>query len=476
MRMRVLGVVAALFLCSSSIAAALSLEDVGAQIQQMLAQVSNIKKQMTAAADAASSIDSVGSTPPPLPREAWCNLNQRLAFGMQGDQVSLLQQFLKNERFYDFEITGYFGPRTEKAVRMFQAREGIIPAVSDVSGGEVGPLTLTRIKKDCGGDPLPNLNMFSATPLLGKAPLTVTFTAKGTPSIEQTIALADLGKRAIDFGDGTNQILQCSTGVGTTCTVTVNHTYSANGVFTAYLANVGYYGIQNDSVFGTRSNIASLTITVSDETESAKFSAKPTSGHAPLTVTFTADGFRKSWIDKTTGQLVSYLDRERYIDFGDGVVQKLKCPKGVGKVCTTTLTHEYDTEGTYTAYLVDASNITPLPAGTSMQPAANRTNLASTIITVTEKWDGFEAHTSMTVEVGSGGTTTCDEKSPPVCGAKYFCGSSLGATCNSRSKPTTYKNSCAMKADGATLLYQGICYEGWGYDGPSNDGPDRAVY
>jgi PKD repeat protein len=70
-----------------------------------------------------------------------------------GSQVSALQKFLAQDRsiYPEGEVTGYFGPQTQKAVQRFQARYGIVTSgTPDTTGyGSVGARTRTVIQSLC---------------------------------------------------------------------------------------------------------------------------------------------------------------------------------------------------------------------------------------------------------------------------------------------------------------------------------------
>ncbi len=127
---------------------------------------------------------------------------------------------------------------------------------------------------------------FSATPLSGTAPLTVTFTNQSTGDYTDLVWY---------FGDGLTSTLLNPT-----------HTYGLAGAYTITLQASGLGG--TDEV--TRPN----TITVYQPVH-ADFSATPLSGTAPLTVTFT---------DQSTGD---YTDLAW--NFGDGITSTLGNPTHV---------------------------------------------------------------------------------------------------------------------------------------------------
>jgi hypothetical protein len=112
-------------------------------------------------------------------------LNRDLSQGVAGDDVAGLQEFLRDEKFFTVEPTGFFGTVTYEALRRWQVAQGIDPV------GRVGPVTRERIRQWCGGQQ----SRFSVSPTIGPAPFTVTFKALAggfTPY-----------RYAIDFGDGT---------------------------------------------------------------------------------------------------------------------------------------------------------------------------------------------------------------------------------------------------------------------------------
>jgi len=64
-----------------------------------------------------------------------------LSVGSTGEDVSNLQTKLKGEGLFDHEVTGYFGPITQKAVKAYQAKYGIDQL------GIVGPATRAQLNK-----------------------------------------------------------------------------------------------------------------------------------------------------------------------------------------------------------------------------------------------------------------------------------------------------------------------------------------
>ena len=139
---------------------------------------------------------------------------------------------------------------------------------------------------------------FSGSPLSGNAPLAVTFTDNSSGSITS---------RLWDFGDGSTSTL-----------TNPRHTYSNTGTFTVKLTVTGPGGSNTK----TRSGYVSVT----NAGPVADFSGSPTSGSAPLTVTFT---------DNSSGSITS-----RLWDFGDGSTSTSTNPN-----------HTYSSNGIYTVKL-----------------------------------------------------------------------------------------------------------------------------
>jgi len=82
------------------------------------------------------------------------SFNQNLYLGSRGSDVFRLQKFLTQTGDFTYpEITGYFGPATERAVMRWQARNGVVSSGSaETTGyGVFGPSTRSAIQKaTCG--------------------------------------------------------------------------------------------------------------------------------------------------------------------------------------------------------------------------------------------------------------------------------------------------------------------------------------
>ncbi|MFA7310100.1 MAG: PKD domain-containing protein, partial [Candidatus Paceibacterota bacterium] len=208
---------------------------------------------------------------------------------------------------------------------------------------------------------------FSASPTSGAAPLAVRFTTSEKSG-------------TINFGDGTSGTIQAGPlGVcyfGGTCTgggYGASHTYTSAGTYTATLSKGGGICFVNgiSSFCGSPDQqIGTVTITVGDalvctnmyricpagthnggkcnqdcipDNTSATLSASPTTGAAPLLVTFQIPA-------ASAGGIIKY---------GDGAQENVPffaCQTtGITGPCTMPLNHTYASAGTYTAQLLNSS-------------------------------------------------------------------------------------------------------------------------
>ncbi len=147
------------------------------------------------------------------------------------------------------------------------------------------------------GAPVAN---FSGTPTTGTAPLEVSFIDSST---------GDIDSRSWTFGDGGSSTAQHPT-----------YTYDDPGTYTVRLTVTGPSGSDTE----TENNY--ITVTEAPVPPVANFSGTPTTGMAPLEVSFT---------DSSTGDIDSWS-----WSFGDG-----------GSSTAQNLTYTYDDPGTYTVAL-----------------------------------------------------------------------------------------------------------------------------
>jgi len=154
-----------------------------------------------------------------------------------------------------------------------------------------------------GGGPVAPSADFTADVTSGCAPQAVQFTDQSS---------GDVDSWSWDFGDG-----------GTSTAQNPSHTYNAAGTYTVSLTVTGPGGSDTE----TKTDY----ITVGDGAITADFSGTPTSGDAPLEVTFT---------DASTGDVANWD-----WDFGDGNSSTAQNP-----------THTYNAAGTYSVTLTSSNS------------------------------------------------------------------------------------------------------------------------
>lgn len=247
-------------------ASALSVDELQAQINTLLGQLKSLQEQLrqlqkesdsdstptpqpracTMEAKVCPDGTSVGRTGPnceftACPTRTTPPLRRCYAFdrilqrGMRGDDVRELQEVLSSEGYLaEDNLSGYFGPVTEEALRKLQSANGVVSSggAATTGWGVLGPMTRAWFWKWCGGV----RDDFSASPTSGSAPLTVSFSAKTKGA----------GTYYLDFGDGSSKTLEPLAGIcvagdpSSPCNggpdLRVNHVYTSEGAFTAVLS------------------------------------------------------------------------------------------------------------------------------------------------------------------------------------------------------------------------------------------------
>ncbi len=185
---------------------------------------------------------------------------------------------------------------------------------------------------------------FSGSPTSGDAPLTVNFTDQSTNNPTSW---------SWDFGDG-----------GTSTAQNPSHTYNNAGTYTVKLTAT------NDCGSDTQTKVDYITVTSGTcNAPVADFTGSPTSGDAPLTVSFT---------DQSTNNPTSWS-----WDFGDGGTSTAQNPS-----------HTYNNAGTYTVKLTATNDCgsntkTKVDYITVTEPAGNPTMHVDNISVVKESFFVF---------------------------------------------------------------------------------------
>lgn len=296
-----------------------------------------------------------------------------LGFGMRGEAVEFLQQFLIAQNTLSADnATGYFGPLTHAAVQAFQRTHGIEPvtgyfgpltrakateiaqSMSAVGGGSTDPRgddvaalvariaylqarldelsgsTKERVAAAAAADS--GTHQFSAMPRAGPTALSVEFSA-----------LYDEGESPelyrVDFGDGVSAVMQtsaCVLGGRRPCKegdrrMAAGHTYSLPGTYVARLRGPGAGG---DRL------VATTTIVVHAPESFGALVATPRYGRWPLSVTF-------SW----PTDAIDARESCRMV-YGDG-----KESFAMPGYCPTSKVNTYQNPGVYEARLYSGTRI-----------------------------------------------------------------------------------------------------------------------
>lgn len=138
--------IACLIIAMPIVASALTVEELQAQLNAVLAQLAGLQATQTNTQPYAqpSAGAMTGGVCPALVRN--------LSRGMSGADVTELQQFLKGRGHLTVEPTGYFGALTESGLQAFQKSAGIVTSGTPASTGygAAGPKTRAAITATCG--------------------------------------------------------------------------------------------------------------------------------------------------------------------------------------------------------------------------------------------------------------------------------------------------------------------------------------
>lgn len=512
------GILAAVVLCTTPIfTSALTVQDVQAQIAQLLAKVAELTAQIDILKRGGESTVVNNFFPPGIPHPI-CTITRNLGAGTRGDDVKSLQEFLKTEGYLSAEASGYFGALTRDALARWQAANGV------ESIGFLGPKTRDRMRAWCGGGVVSG-ERFSASPVRGQAPLTVTFVAQIPP-----VASAFGTHFTIDFGDGSSARVDCYSIIDGCVSGKSSHTYTLNGIYTAMLLKttdicggaVGCMAPVQQEVIGK----VSIYVGATQCTKEYKpvCASKPvvcvTTPCNPLQQTYSnrcmaeSDGATllyegqcgtsvddpstnplcKSWYDgcntcsrsEVGGPAMCTLracmlgsETKAYCTAYFGSTSGNKPPTISGFSGPTTLSvnevgtwkvQASDPEGKELSYYItwgDEGHYAPglqsaLPVFLQTTSFTHTYSTAGTytITVLARDNEGKEARLTLTVTVV--GATACTMEYNPVCGRPPGCANTCppGMYCTLECRlhnPVTYSNRCHLNAAGAEYLYAGAC-------------------
>jgi len=350
----VFAVAAVMFISAPFVAQAQTADELRAQIAQILAQIYSLKAQLqtgtqspivTPVTPVTPSYGGTPITPSVNSANGLATFQYSrcpdLQFNLErGDrdvnvavEVTMAQRFFAQDtRLYpEGEITGYFGPATERAVQRFQERHGIVARgdYQSTGYGRIGPRTRWAIKNSCGAA---GTHSFAVSPVAGAAPLraSATFEYKGSSCTSYQL----------DWGDGSAPVSQQAVSSSNCSNDSVRkqatHTYTTAGAYVVTL-RVGQGSVYSIPIVG-RANV--LVQGFSNPSSQASLVLSTTQGNAPLTVTATLRS-------ETPSTCTSYE-----LDWGDAT-QTIRQEAG-NYSCTTLdafsqqFTHVYQNAGSYT--------------------------------------------------------------------------------------------------------------------------------
>jgi len=249
--------------------------------------ISNVQISLSGGTPSVSDTSTIPSTPPVsecyrLSSGMWVGLSDREA----GNEVSQLQKFLRAQGDFTYsEITGFYGPATEEAVRRFQSRSGIVSGGNaETTGyGVVGPSTRAKIiEVSCGiisPSPRPDPISFPIPPSNNlppvidgvSGPTTLGIGETGTWSMKAHDPENGNLSYIVNWGDGINSggkdeasALRLSAALQTT---TFTHSYSTAGTYKVGFTVIDSSGLSAQSSISVQvGNVSSVPVKIVDDT------------------------------------------------------------------------------------------------------------------------------------------------------------------------------------------------------------------
>jgi peptidoglycan hydrolase-like protein with peptidoglycan-binding domain len=454
------------------------LDELTSKLQLLLEQVKVVQSQIDEARKAAT---TTPVQPPRPPKYCTGAFNRTLSYGFKGEDVTTLQAMLAEEGYLQGGSTGFFGLATARAVREWQTKEGLISPTDSSALGSFGKMSRERYAKRCPGPinppPLPSEpeptckvwydgcntcsrsevgSMMMCTKMACIQPTTVqggpstqiwssqpyckeyfegsvqkkelsVSTTKGpaplTVEFKAMVGGMVAGGFTLQYGDGQSDTVACFAPADYCMSPDVRtHVYTKPGMYEAVL-------IQNNGSCDTARGmtcplwaareIARYTIVVTGSATGGTPTIAGVSG--PVALAVGQNGLWKvSATDPENGTLnyaVKWGDESSALD----KLAAMARPFYVGISQSSTFEHVYQAAGTYNPRF-----------------------------TVTDS-EGNTVSSSISVVVGTQ-STVCTLEYAPVCAlACKENGNAYG--CQNK----TFSNTCAARAEGATVQYSGEC-------------------
>jgi PKD repeat protein/outer membrane murein-binding lipoprotein Lpp len=321
-------------------ASAATADEIKAQIQSLLSQITALQTQLNRLASDTSTTISTPSNSCP-------NLYRTLSRGSRGGDVASLQQFLIVQGLLSSDsATGFFGSMTEAAVQRWQAQNSIVMYgdASTTGYGVVGARTRVAIAARCGTKP-PIVQ--SCQQIMPPQCTNGTLVSLGT---DQNGCSLGYQCKAISIACPDIRPLQCTNG-----TLISNGTDS-NGCSLGYSCKQVLCPIYNACPSGYTAETSidgnGCTIrTCTPPPTSSSLRATPNSGQAPLTISLQAPQDVMTKMQKCVYSIGWFgaSGNGLYVDWGDGRTDPQYSQSLSGQSCASAVqSHIYTAPGTYT--------------------------------------------------------------------------------------------------------------------------------
>jgi len=312
-------------------------EELAAQIQTLLNQVTALQQQAGSAQTTTTSTSAASAV-------SECPYTSRvLKRGSTGADVTRLQQFLATDSaiYPDAQITGYYGALTEAAVKRFQCKNKLVcDGTPESTGyGVTGPRTAALLALQCSnlgggstGAAAPS-GFIRVTPTSGAAPLTVKVEA-----VVNSARSCAAQQYEINFGDSSQSVYaNVPANMCTEQSQTFTHTYMNGGSYGVFIKSGGHQNMVVVNVSGSTSNSNSGDV-------DGAFSVTAAANGDPL---------------QLTAQFHLASSCARYqLDWGDGSGYASQSQGSCSSGATTkSLSHTYTATGTYTLRLKRGSSL-----------------------------------------------------------------------------------------------------------------------
>lgn len=311
--------------------------DLQLQAQALLQQVAQLQAQIAAQQGSGTNTTVAAGAI----NNADCpNISRVLKKGSSGDDVTRLQQFLATDPsvYPEGTVSGYFGALTEKAVQKLQVKLNIVSSGTPATTGYgmVGPKTAAAIALLCStGASTPVGGYIQVSPISGNAPMNVNVVATVNSTNSCTGAMY-----LLNWGDGTSAVsIPVNSGNCQAISQTYQHTYNTGGTYQITLSSGAHQTGATITVYGNSGSVVGGTVV---QSQGETFTASPTSGAAPLTVTFSGivNGSGAGWCSSGCSNILV---------MGDGSQGAVPLPISKNQAQSYTLQHTYTSGGTYTA-------------------------------------------------------------------------------------------------------------------------------